>query len=277
VQVATHDEVGEVAECFNRMVSDIRELINRNDICEIREKESELSALQAQINPHFLYNTLDSLYWQAMNSGNEDLAETIFALSQLFRLVLNQGRKEVAAAQEVELVTRCLQIEKFRFGERLCYDIEVEEDVKKAVIPELILQPFAEYAVVHGLENVEHPCKITVTGSREQENVLFVIADNGAGMTKEQVQALFEKETEKKYAKQRGVRFAIRNIRERLQLRYGDRFSLEIESQKGEGTRVMLRVPFETGEEKEEASDCGWRGQYPAGNRKVHRPAHGSL
>lgn len=91
VEVTTHDEIGEVAQCFNMMVRSIRELIEQNYVITLQEKESELAALQAQINPHFLYNTLDSLYWQAMEAGNEEVAESILALSQLFRLVLNQG------------------------------------------------------------------------------------------------------------------------------------------------------------------------------------------
>lgn len=91
VEVTTHDEIGEVAQCFNTMVRSIRELIEQNYVITLQEKESELAALQAQINPHFLYNTLDSLYWQAMEAGNEEVAESILALSQLFRLVLNQG------------------------------------------------------------------------------------------------------------------------------------------------------------------------------------------
>lgn len=90
VEVLTHDEVGEVAECFNRMVLAIKELIDKNYVITLQEKESELAALQAQINPHFLYNTLDSLYWQAMEQDNEEIAESILALSQLFRLVLSQ-------------------------------------------------------------------------------------------------------------------------------------------------------------------------------------------
>lgn len=244
VKVTTHDEVGEVAECFNRMVGDIRKLIDENYVITLQEKESELAALQAQINPHFLYNTLDSLYWQAQGAGNEEIAETILALSQLFRLVLSQGKKEVTVGQEMELVSRYLQIQKVRFNKRLNYEIEVEESVKKAKIPKLIVQPFVENAIVHGFENVSTPCRLQVTARKEGAYIRFEIRDTGIGMRQDQIDAIWEVETEK-YAKQRVGRFAIKNIKERLRLKYYEDFKLEIQSDVGHGTTVMLMVPFE--------------------------------
>lgn len=244
VEVVTHDEVGEVAECFNRMVLALKELIEENYVITLQEKESELAALQAQINPHFLYNTLDSLYWQATNEGNDEIAESILALSQLFRLVLSQGSREVTVAQETELIYRYLQIQKMRFTKRLNFTIQVDDDIKQAKMPKLILQPFVENAIVHGFENVSTPCDVIVTGHREGDRICFEIADTGIGMSKEQVDEIWQEEPEN-YRKQRIGRYAIKNIRERLQRRYGDRFSLEIQSDVGKGTRVTLRIPYE--------------------------------
>lgn len=244
VEVMTHDEVGEVAECFNRMVLALKELIEENYVIKLQEKESELAALQAQINPHFLYNTLDSLYWQATNEGNDEIAESILALSQLFRLVLSQGSREVTVAQETELIYRYLQIQKMRFTKRLNYTVQVEDDIKQARMPKLILQPFVENAIVHGFENVSTPCDVIVSGRREGDSIRFEIADTGIGMSKEQVDEIWQEEPEN-YRKQRIGRYAIKNIRERLQRRYGDKFSLEIQSDIGKGTRVILRIPYE--------------------------------
>lgn len=251
VEVTTHDEVGEAAECFNRMVGDIRTLIDENYVITLKERESELAALQAQINPHFLYNTLDSLYWQAQEADNEELAETILALSQLFRMVLAQGKEEIMVGQEMELVSRYLQIQKVRFDKRLNYEIKLEEAVKKAKIPKLIVQPFVENAIVHGFENVRTPCRLRVTGRKEGDYIRFEIYDTGIGMRQDQIDSIWEEETEQgRYAKQRVGRFAIKNIKERLYLKYHEDFKLEIQSDVGHGTTVILEVPFEKEEHR---------------------------
>ena len=244
VEVETRDEVGEVAECFNKMVEDIKSLIDENYVITLQEKESELAALQAQINPHFLYNTLDSLYWQATEADNDEIAESILALSQLFRLVLSQGKKEVTVAQEIELVSRYLQIQKMRFSRRLHYEINVADEVKSAYIPKLILQPFVENAIVHGFENVSIPCYLTVTGSLDKGKIRFEIKDTGIGMRQDQIDDIWEEEPAQ-YARQRIGRYAIKNIKERLELRYHGDFELEIQSDVGKGTTVILCIPFE--------------------------------
>lgn len=121
--VAAHDEVGQAMDCFNDVVDEIRELVNRNYIMALKEKESELAALQAQINPHFLYNTLDALYWQAQNMDNEDLAEDILALSNLFRMVLSQGKGIIYVREEIALITEYLHVQKMRFERKMDYEI----------------------------------------------------------------------------------------------------------------------------------------------------------
>ena len=242
--VTTEDEVGEVAQCFNKMVVDIRKLIEENYAITLSEKESELAALQAQINPHFLYNTLDSLYWQAIESGNDEVAENILALSQLFRLVLSQGKNVVSVGQEAELIERYLQLQKMRFQKRLHYEVSVSKEIKKMPMPKLMLQPFVENAIVHGFENVSTPCKLTVSGWREGEWIHFEIKDTGIGMRQDQIDVLWEEEPVN-YAKQRIGRYAIKNIRERLRLKYHDRYHLDIQSSVGKGTTVVLEIPVE--------------------------------
>ncbi|MGM9589770.1 MAG: sensor histidine kinase [Faecousia sp.] len=244
VEVNTSDEVGEVADCFNHMVEDIKRLIDENYVIRLQEKESELALLQAQINPHFLYNTLDSLYWLAMEKDNDELAESILALSQLFRLVLSQGRAEIPVENEIELVSCYLQIHKIRFSRRLNYQIRLSDGVRHVKIPKLIVQPFVENAIVHGLDQVDGVCEVTVSAVQEGNFVRFEITDTGIGMTQEQLDGLWKTETAQ-YANHRIGRYAIRNIRERLQLRYQDRFRLDIRSAVGKGTTVVLMIPFE--------------------------------
>lgn len=245
VEVAADDEIGEVTECFNRMVRDIKELIDRNYVMSLKEKESELLALQAQINPHFLYNTLDSLYWRTMDSGNEDLAEDIYTLSQLFRMVLGHGQGVVPVSQEIELVRCYLQIQKMRFTTRLEYEIDVEEEILDIHIPKLILQPFVENAIVHGLENQGDKGSVTVMGRRQGRFLEFRVEDTGVGMTQEQIDAVWDVSDSRKYASQRIGRYAIKNVKERLELKYKDAYQLNIQSEVGKGTIVTIVIPID--------------------------------
>lgn len=243
IEVVGHDEIGQVTDCFNQMVKDIKDLIERNYIMVIKDRESELDALQAQINPHFLYNAMDSLYWQALNAGSDKLAEDIFSLSQLFRLVLNKGRGIIPVSQEKELIFHYLQIQKMRFEKKLNYTIEMEEEILSYRIPKLILQPFVENAIVHGLECIDRMGMIEIKGNLEGDNIVFQVIDNGAGMSREQLDQLFEEQETKEYSSQRIGRYAIKNVRERLDLKYHGEFKLEIQSEVGKGTTISIVIP----------------------------------
>lgn len=244
VEVMTGDEVGEAAACFNQMVEAIRELIDKNYVMALREKESELNALQAQINPHFLYNTLDSLYWRAVEEDQEELAEDILALSNLFRLVLGQGTGITTIANESALLEHYLHIQKMRFSQNLDYEILMSEEILEEQIPKLILQPFVENAVVHGFEKGGEKCLVRITGEREGDYICFKVEDNGIGMSEEQIQKIWETPDTRPYAGQRIGRYAIKNVRERLDLKYHADFKLEIESKVGVGTCVTIKIPW---------------------------------
>ena len=257
VEVTTQDEVGEVAECFNEMVDDMKKLIDNNYVMALKEKESELNALQAQINPHFLYNTLDTLYWQATNEGNEQIAENILALSNLFRLVLGQGKGIVSIRNEADLLKQYLSIQKMRFFDNLDYEIDIEDAILEMEIPKLILQPFVENAVVHGFEKAGEDCTISVSGQREDGYIRFEITDNGVGMNEAQQKAIWNGEEDTQYKGQRIGRYAIRNVKERLELMYhGDAF-LTILSQKGVGTSVIIEIPLQNDTKRGGEEDGG--------------------
>lgn len=243
VEITTNDEIGEVAACFNQMVTDIRELINKNYVMVLRERESELAILQAQINPHFLYNALDSIYWQAEGEGDEKTAESIYELAQLFRLVLGQGKRMVTVEMELQLLERYLEIQKLRFNEQMDYSFEVEPSVLDVKIPKLILQPFVENAVVHGMQDSIKNFKITVTACRDGQYIKFSVLDNGIGMNEAQLRRIWEEDSDKFYSGQRIGRYAIKNVRERLMLKYGENFDLKIESRTGRGTLVTVSLP----------------------------------
>lgn len=243
IEVVTQDEVGEVSAGFNRMVDDIRELIDKNYVLAIKERESELDILQAQMNPHFLYNTLDSLYWKAMESENEEIAEDILSLSQLFRLVLNRGDGITTVQMEADLLERYLHIQRMRFGKRLKYEISLDETILEEEIPKLILQPFVENAIVHGFEKADRNYSLSIIGKREEGRMTFQIEDTGVGMSEKQLEAIWDKADNRKYASQRIGRYAIKNVKERLELIYHENYTLQITSKVGQGTTVVVSVP----------------------------------
>lgn len=244
VEVVTMDEVGEASACFNEMVDGMKALIDKNYVLALKEKESELDALQAQINPHFLYNTLDSLYWRTVDAGEEEIGEDILALSELFRFVLGRGNGIVTVRHEAELIERYLHIQKMRFGKRLDYDIQIDEEIMDEEIPKLILQPFVENAIVHGFESGKDAFRLVVTGEKEDNRMLFCIHDTGVGMTKEQVEVLLHGEDTGTYKGHRIGRYAVKNVRERLELSYHEDGMLQIESEVGVGTKVKIYVPY---------------------------------
>lgn len=243
VEVITLDEVGEASVCFNTMVDDIKKLIDKNYVMALKEKESELDVLQAQINPHFLYNTLDSLYWKAIESGDEEIAEDILSLSQLFRLVLSRGEGIVAVRNEVELLERYLHIQKMRFGERLEYKILFNEAIMEEKIPKLILQPFVENSIVHGFEKGEHNFFLSVVGDKADDRMVFYIRDTGVGMNEEQLKAIWQSDGGSLHSSQKIGKYAIRNVKERLELIYHEDYELMIESKEGRGTTVQISLP----------------------------------
>lgn len=250
VEVNTRDEVGIAAACFNLMVTDIKTLIDNNYVMALKEKESELIALQAQINPHFLYNTLDSLYWRAQEAGNDEIAEDILALSRLFRLVLGQGKGIITVELEKELISEYLHIQKMRFSKHFNYEINIEDNILEAYIPKLILQPFVENAIVHGFEKSGTPCRVIISGREKDGYIEFCIQDTGGGMSREQVEAIWNTGESNQYARQRISGYAINNVKERLELKYHEDFSLKIESELGKGTTVYLTVPLEKRENR---------------------------
>ena len=153
----------------------------------------------------------------------------------------------VTIEQETDLVTHYLQIQKMRFPRKINYEINIAPEVAKVRIPKLILQPFVENAIVHGFENVSSACLLTVTAEKRGDTVHFEIKDTGIGMNKEQLAALWESEPSN-YSKVRIGRYAIKNIRERLQLKYHEDFLLDIRSDVGKGTTVILEIPYEEGD-----------------------------
>ncbi len=243
VNFEAKDEIGEVGRRYNKMVQSIKDLIETNYASRLRERESELAALQAQIKPHFLYNTLDSIYWKALEDGNEKIARMIYSLSRLFRLSLNRGSSMTTLSAEAEFLSHYLDIQKERFGGKLKVKINIAQDVKKAKLPKLLLQPFVENAIMHGIEKSENGGEVELTAHSEDGKLHIKISDTGYGMTQERIEEVFK--CVESRDKESSGGYAIYNVNERLRLRYGDNYTLTVNSSPENGTQIDIVLPCE--------------------------------
>jgi two-component system, sensor histidine kinase YesM len=239
------DEIGQLGDGYNNMVKNIKELIDRAYVLQIKEREAELNALQAQINPHFLYNTLDAIFWKAEMRKETEISEMVYSLSRLFRLSLNRGESLTSILNEKEMLTHYLLLQKIRLKRKLNYKIEIADDISNYVIPKLVLQPFVENAILHGLDGKEEGGTILVNGERIGERLRFTIEDDGIGMSPEDVKQLLEpNKTEIAPGNAGSSGFAVNNVNERLKILYKGLYSLEISSEKNKGTKVTILIPL---------------------------------
>lgn len=220
------DEVGVIAETFRRVACENDELNAKLMKSKLKEREAELRALQSQIKPHFLYNTLDSIYWMAVLHRSEPIAQMAESLSESFKLSLNKGRETIPVYNELKHIEHYLRIQNIRFHHRFRYVEQVEESILAMDILKLLLQPLVENAIYHGLEPKLGSGTIRLTGARDGSYLIFTVEDDGVGMDD-------LARTEQGYG--------LRNVRERLKLYYGEDSSLKVRSRPGEGTSVTLR------------------------------------
>ncbi len=223
-------EVGRIGQKFREMVNTNLELSEYLLNARLKEREAELLLLQAQINPHFLYNTLDSLYCVAIIHGDDQIAEMILALSDNFKLSLNNGERFYAVDEAIRQIENYMKLQNMRFNERFNLHVEVEEAARTKQILTFLLQPFVENALYHGLEPQVGRGNIWVRGWLDGELLMFTIEDDGVGMDDLSVM-------------ERG--YGIRNVRERISLHYGEEYGFTVESEKGKGTKITIRLPFD--------------------------------
>lgn len=236
VGVTSNDEIGILATEFNNMSQHLERMINTVYAAEIKQKEAEFSALQAQINPHFLYNTLDTIYWLARLEKANESAELVRILGELFRLSLNKGSGITTVENEVNHLSCYLLIQRKRHQQAITVSLDVAPETMIAKTVKLVLQPLVENAFLHGVSSLQSNGTISVTVSRQQNNLVYQICDNGVGITTEQVHLLL---TENKSS---GL--GIKNVHERIQLLFGEQYGVFIESLPGHGTTVTVVQPF---------------------------------
>jgi two-component system sensor histidine kinase YesM len=237
VEVRRRDEIGELGRGFNSMIAEIRRLIGEVYENKLRSKEAQLRALQAQINPHFLYNTLDVIYWTSRLEGASKTGDLVSSLASLFKLGLNGGSELTTVGKEVEHLEAYLSIQKVRYEEEPRLRVDVDRGLYGFGTIKLILQPIVENALIHGIADMGARGEVSVTGRAEGDDIVFEVSDNGAGMDEEKLAEILEDEGD-------GMRgYGVKNVRDRIGLRYGEGYGLSVASAPGEGTRVVIRIP----------------------------------
>lgn len=246
-------EVERLSRRFNLMVNKIRTLMDEIIHEQEQKRRLELEALQAQINPHFLYNTLNSVVRMVGMSRNEEVITMITSLSRLFRISLSQGKTIITIREELEHAQHYLTIQQMRFKRKFNFTIKADDTLLDCLTLKLVLQPLIENAIVHGIEYHMDEGSIEVDVYREDNKLVFRITDNGVGMTEAQMSGLLSGRPVVKSGAGSGV--AVRNVHDRIRLYYGEGFGLEFASELEEGTTVWVRIPIQSQQKEGEPND----------------------
>lgn len=242
------DEISELFSSFSDMTAELKNLMRAQYRSGKAVKSAELRALQAQINPHFLYNTLDLINWEAFEHDAPEISEIAQNLARFYRISLNKGRQILTVREELEHVRAYVSIENCHFDDAICLHIDVSEELQSLACINIILQPFVENAIVHGF--AENPargvCNIRIEAWREAEDVVFMVSDDGPGMTEAQTKAIFRRNTARQVSG-----YGVKNIHSRIQLSFGEAYGVTYRNTKESGTAVYIRLPALTPEEAE--------------------------
>lgn len=247
VSVSGQTEIVSLAHSFNAMTEKIRELMARLVSQQREKRKMELQVLQNQINPHFLYNTLDSIVWLAEHDRNKDVITTVVALAHFFRIGISKGETFIPVGNEISHVRNYLTIQSIRYVNKFTYDIQVDSRLLGYRVMKLVLQPIVENAIYHGIGD-EDDGKIKITGTIENGYMVFRVWNSGYGISEEKIREMYE--TMRGNPEKPSV--GIRNVYQRLKLYYGDEAEVIITSIQDESTTVSLRIPLEPKEERDE-------------------------
>lgn len=241
VEVQTRDEIGQIGETYNQMADNIQNLMEQVYELELANKEAEISFLKMQINPHFLYNSLDTISWLGYTAGNEKISEISVALARMLRMSINRADM-ITVAEEIETVHNYLFIQECRFGDKIKVWWHVDEDISRYYMPGFLLQPLVENSIVHGLEQrIEKGC-LDITILRREEKLYFSVSDDGQGIEKEKLEFL-KKQCNEEEGASAGKGIGLKNVYRRLLLLYGEASEFQINSEPGKGTRVSFYIP----------------------------------
>ncbi len=237
----SNDEVGLLSESMNQMIEKINELLSQITKEQIRIREAELELLQSQINPHFLYNTLDTIIWLAEGGDQKRVVEMVKSISAFFRTSLSRGRDIITIREELVHAKSYLEIQQFRYQDILEYEIDVPDEFGECTIPKITIQPLVENALYHGIKNKRGGGKIIIRGQRSQDDVVISVTDNGIGMTPERL-------NEVRAGLEGGAHFdnaiyGLYNVNERIRLKFGDKYGITLDSVYNEGSTCNILLP----------------------------------
>ncbi len=233
------DEIGQLYGSYNRMLDRIQQLLDEKLQIGLRLKNAELKALQAQINPHFLYNTLDMVNWLAYGGQMEEIHESVIALSKYYRLVLNKGQDTLTLREELQHVMYYVKIQNIRFAGKIRYVEHVDPQLQQLEVPKIILQPLVENAILHGIrETSEKSGTVRVTGFRSGEDIFLKVTDDGVGMDEETLKHIMDKGRTNSHGG-----YGVRNVDARLRLTFGEEYGLQYTCIEGKGVCVTIRLP----------------------------------
>ena len=236
-EISGTTEIKTLSRSFEHMVLKIQELMDKVRQEEITLRKTELKALQAQINPHFLYNTLDAIAWMCEEGNTHDAEEMVTSLASLFRISISRGHELIPIEKEIEHAKSYLKIEKFRYKDQFTYQFEVEESCYPYFCNKITLQPIIENAIYHGVNQMVDQGEISIRIYEDGKDIVFEVEDNGVGMTEEQCSEILHKEN----SDRAGI--GIKNVNDRIKIYFGEEYGLSITSELDEGTCVKIRMP----------------------------------
>ena len=234
-------EISSLEQGFNQMAGEIQELMDRSISQEQEKRHMERRLLQAQISPHFLYNTLDSIIWMIQGKQYEGAGKMVSLLARFFRVALSKGKDIIPLRQEVEHATSYLSIQNIRFQDKFDFELNIDESLMEYLCPKITIQPILENAIYHGVENMFGDGEIILSIQEYGEDICIEVSDNGEGMTEEQVEKILHHDIRKTSGKGSGV--GVYNVDSRIKLLYGENYGISIQSELDEGPTVKILLP----------------------------------
>lgn len=242
--VKGNDEVAQLSNSFNIMVREMDRLIKQLEEEHKMREKAHLDALQAQINPHFLFNTLNGIKWLATLNGAGNVSQMIAALGKLLETTLGKNEEMIPLSEEIKCVDSYVLLQKMRYGDKFDVQYNIDDEILSYRVPRLILQPLVENAIIHGFEDIESGGIIIINGRKQLDSMLIEVVDNGKGISAEKVSGILKGSNDKKG---RFSNIGLNNVNDRIELHFGSDYGLTISSHEGIGTTVQMRLPLSEG------------------------------